>query len=141
NSVGVLAEIPPEGALVTDEITTHPSFRGLPKGHPPLGAFLGTALKVRGNVFGYLYLASKKGGFTERDQAVVQALAAATSVAIDNAQLYEGALDRERWLSASQDITTSLLANPGDEEALERVVEAAKELAGAEHVALVLPGV
>lgn len=141
NSVGVLSQIPSEGTLNIAEITDHPSFEGLPKGHPPLGAFLGTALKVRGTVFGYLYLANKDGGFTEADETVVLALAAATSVAIDNAQLYEGALARERWLEASQEITTSLLSNPGDEEAFEEIVEAAKELAGASHVALVLPGV
>jgi signal transduction histidine kinase len=141
NSVGVLSQIPADGTLRIDEITTHPSFEGLPKGHPPLGAFLGTALKVRGHVFGYLYLANKEGGFTPRDEAVVQALAAATSVAIDNAQLYEDALARERWLEASQTITTSLLANPGDEEAFAEIVEAARDLAGATHVALVLPGV
>lgn len=141
NSVGVLSQIPPVGTLCIEEITDHPSFKGLPPGHPPLGAFLGTALKVRGTVFGYLYLANKEGGFTKRDEAVVLALAAATSVAIDNAQLYEDALARERWLEASQDITTSLLSDPGDEEAFAGIVESAKELAGASHVALVLPGV
>src|SRR5690606_33590213 len=76
-----------------------------------------------------------------RDEAVVLALAAAASVAIDNAQLYESALARERWLEASQVITTRLLANPGDEDAFTDIVEAAKDLAGATHVALVLPGV
>ena len=141
NAVGVLSQIPPEGTLCIQEITEHPSFKGLPPGHPPLGAFLGTALKVRGTVFGYLYLANKNGGFTEQDEAVVLSLAAATSVAIDNAQLYEDALARERWLKASQDITTSLLSNPGDEEAFAGIVESAKELAVASHVALVLPGV
>ena len=141
NAVGVLGKIPDEGTLVLADLTQHPAFRGLPKGHPPMGSFLGTALKVRGTVFGYLYLASKDGEFTERDEAVVEALAAAASVAIDNAQLYEKALERERWLSASQDITTALLADPGDEEAFERIVSSAKELAGAVNAALVLPGV
>ncbi len=141
NAVGVLAHIPPEGTLVIGELTTHAAFRGLPAGHPAMGAFLGTALKVRGQTFGYLYLASKDGGFTERDQAIVEALAAAASVAIDNAQLYERALMREQWVTASQEITTRLLSDPGDEDAFAAIVDAAMALAGAHHAALVLRGV
>ena len=141
NAVGVLGQIPGEGSLVLEDLTQHPAFLGMPKDHPPMGSFLGTALRVRGSVFGYLYLASKEGGFTPEDEQVVEALAAAAAVAIDNAQMYEQALRREKWLTASQEVTTALLADPGDEEAFERIVEAAKELAGAVHAALVLPGV
>lgn len=141
NAVGTLAQIPIDGALVIDEITEHPAFRGLPEGHPPLGSFLGCALRARGSVFGYLYLASKEGGFTPVDEATVAVLAAAASVAIDNAQLFEESLERENWLAASQAITTALLANPGDETAIARIVASARELSGAAAAALVLPGV
>src|SRR5660397_11884 len=141
NGVGTLAQIPFEGALVIDEITDHPAFRGLPKGHPPLGSFLGCSLRARGSLFGYLYLASKKGGFTPLDEATVAALASAASVAIDNAQLFEESLERENWLAASPAITTALLANPGDETAIARIVASAKDLSGAAAAALVLPGV
>jgi len=140
NSVGTLSQIPFEGALVIDEITKHPAFGGLPPGHPPLGSFLGCALRARGSVFGYLYLASKPGGFTAVDEATVAALAAAVSVAIDNAQLFEESLERENWLAASQAITTALLANPGDETAIARIVASARDLSGAAAAALVLPG-
>jgi signal transduction histidine kinase len=140
NSVGVLAQIPATGALVISEITEHPSFRGLPPGHPPLGSFLGAALRTRNEVFGYLYLASKAGGFTPEDEAVVAALAAAASVAIENAQLYEEALEREEWLAASQLITTTLLANPGDESAIGGIIATARTLGRAASAALVLPG-
>ena len=141
NHVATLARIPDEGVIVIDELTRHPSFAGFPPGHPPMGAFLGTALRVRGAVFGYLYLADKDNGFSLEDQDAVQALAAAAAVAIDNAHLYERAVRRERWLEASQQITTTLLSNPGDEDALGLVVESAKRLADAEHAVLVLPGV
>ncbi len=141
NGVGTLAQIPVEGALVIDEITEHPAFQGLPPGHPPLGSFLGCALRARGSVFGYLYLASKEGGFTEVDEATVAALASAASVAIDNAQLFEESLERENWLAASQAITTALLANPGDEDTIARIVTSARDLSGAAAAALVLPGV
>lgn len=140
NSVGVLAQIPATGALVIDEVTQHPAFRGLPKAHPPLGSFLGTALRMRDDVFGYLYLASKPGGFTADDEEIVAALAAAASVAIENAELYKEALDREQWLSASQAITTTLLANPGDEEAIAGIIATARRLGRAASAALVLPG-
>ena len=139
--VATLARIPDEGVMVIEELTSHASFAGFPDGHPPMGAFLGTALRVRDEVFGYLYLADKQGGFTPADQDAVLALAAAASVAIDNAQLYERAMSRERWLEASQQITTQLLSNPGEEDSLHHIVEAAMELASAQHGSLVLQGV
>lgn len=141
NHVATLARIPDHGAIVIEELTKHPSFAGFPDGHPPMGAFLGTALRVRGEVFGYLYLADKTGGFSPADEEGVMALAAAASVAIDNAQLYARAVRREQWVEASQQITTALLSDPGDEEAFSRIVEAAMDLANAQHGALVLPGV
>ncbi len=140
NAVGVLAKIPDQGALVIEEITEHPSFRGLPPGHPPLGSFLGTALRSRGEVFGYLYLASKAGGFTIEDQAVVQALASAVAVAVENVQLFEEAAEREQWLEASAAITTTLLASHGDEEAIQNIVATARRLGKADSAVLVLPG-
>lgn len=141
SAVGVLSRIPHHGSLVVDSVPAHPSYRGLPEGHPDLSAFLGTALRVREHVFGYLYLANKDGGFDARDEAIVRALAAAASVAIDNSAMYENAMERERWLTASQGITTRLLANPGDEEALQAIVEAAQALGRATAATLVLPGV
>jgi len=141
NHVATLAQIPADGMLIIDELSNHPHFKGFPPGHPPMGAFLGTALRVRSRVFGYLYLADKREGFSEDDVAVVAALAAAASVAIDNAQLYERAILRERWVEASQQITTALLSDRDDDEALGHIVHAAVELADASHGALVLPGV
>jgi len=141
NHLATLAKIPSEGTIVIEELSNHPAFAGFPPGHPPMGTFLGTALTVRGEVFGYLYLADKMGGFSPQDEAAVLALAAGASVAIDNAQLFERAVRREKWLEASQQITTALLTNPGDEEAFSRIVEATMSLASATHAALVLPGV
>ena len=140
NAMGTLGQIPVEGALVIDELTEHPAFVGLPKGHPPMGSFLGCSLRARGSVFGNLYLASKEGGFTELDVAAVSALASAASVAIDNAQLFEESIERENWLAASQAITMAFLANPGDEAVIARIVASARELSDAAAAALVLPG-
>jgi GAF domain-containing protein len=41
---------------------------------------------------------------------LVQALAGAAGVAIDNAHLYEEATVRQRWLEATGEITSKLLA-------------------------------
>ena len=70
-------------------------------------------------VFGQLYLSEKAGGFTQADEDVVVALAAAAGVAVANAQLYAEAERREHWLRAGQDITTMLLEGVDEEEALD----------------------
>lgn len=63
-------------------------------------------------MFGNLYLTDKRGGlpFDADDEAVLRSLAAAAGVAIDNARLYEGSRHRERRLTASADMTRSLLS-------------------------------
>ncbi|MFN3865830.1 MAG: GAF domain-containing protein [Demequina sp.] len=139
--IGVLGEIPSNGIISLEKVSAHPSAIGLPAAHPPLDSFLGAGLHVGGRAFGQLYLANKPGGFTPADENAIQALAAAASVAIDHAQLYDLARQRERWLVATQRITMDLLSDPGAEGALQRTIEAALELAGAAAAALVLPGV
>ena len=54
-------------------------------------SFLGVPVTVRGEVFGNLYLTDKRDGspFTELDQELTVALAAAAGVAIDNARLVQ----------------------------------------------------
>ena len=67
-----------------------------------MNTFLGVPIRVRGEVFGNLYLAEKRGGdFTSDDEAVVLALAAAAGVAIENARLFEQTRRRQLWLEAS----------------------------------------
>ena len=139
--VGVLGQIPVEGTLAVHDVMHDPHRTGLPSGHPPLSTFLGTSLRVGGRVFGQLYLANKDEDFSEEDRRDVRALAAAASVAIDHAQLYDLALARERWLAAAQRITTHLLADDDPEEGLQAIIDTALELAQAKTAALVLPGV
>lgn len=138
---GVLGQIPLEGALRLDDLTAHPAFRGWPAHHPHLGPFLGATVRVGPQVFGQLYLADKPGGFSEQDEARVLRLAAAAGVAVANAQSYASAERREHWLRAGQEITTMLLEGIDEEEALERIARVAREVAGADTAALVLPSV
>lgn len=140
HAVGVLGQIPTHGVLRLDDLTQHPAFLGLPAAHPAMGSFLGAAVRVRETVFGYLYLAEKEGGFDDFDESVVTALGAAAGVAIENAQLYDVAARREHWLQAGQQITTLLLEGAGAEDVLLQIAGTAREIAGADTCALVLPG-
>jgi len=141
HAVGVLRAIPTQGTMRLEDLTQHPAFEGFPPGHPPMGSFLGAAVRVRDVVYGYLYLCEKPGGFTDEDDATVQTLAAAVALAIQNAQLYAAAERRERWLHAGQEITTMLLSGVEEEEVLSHIASSSRQVAGADTAALVLPGV
>ena len=140
HAVGVLGAIPSHGTMRLGDLKEHPSFRGFPPDHPPMGSFLGTAVRVRDRVFGYLYLSNKPGGFSPEDDEIVLTLAAAAAVAIQNAQIYAASERRERWLRAGQQITTMLLSGAEQEEVLAQVAASSREVAGADTAALVLPG-
>jgi GAF domain-containing protein len=90
-------------ALRTDDLTTHPAAAGFPKHHPPMQAFLGVPISIRGAVFGSLYLTHEEPGrvFSEADEFAARALAFAAAVAIDNAQLFERERTSVRWMAAS----------------------------------------
>ncbi|WP_367573494.1 GAF domain-containing protein [Streptomyces griseoaurantiacus] len=98
--------------LRLEDLGTHADSVGFPAGHPPMRTFLGAPVQIRDTVFGNLYLTDKRGGlpFDADDEAVLRSLAAAAGVAIDNARLYEGSRHRERRLTASADMTRSLLS-------------------------------
>ncbi|MDZ5447326.1 GAF domain-containing sensor histidine kinase [Micromonospora sp. 4G57] len=121
------------------DITQHPKSYGFPQHHPPMHSFLGVPVRIRDHVFGNLYLAEKQGAaeFTEDDEEIVVALAAAAGVAIENARLYALAHRRERWLAATAEITSVLLGEVRRTDALTLVARRAREVAEAE-LALVL---
>lgn len=86
------------GRLVTEprplrlhDLGQHPDSFGFPPNHPPMHSFLGVPIRVRDTVFGNLYLCEKVGGgdFTEEDESLAVALAAAAGVAVENARLHE----------------------------------------------------
>lgn len=74
-------------------IGDHPASVGFPSGHPPMTSFLGAPIKVRDTVYGILYLTDKIGAeeFTVDDEAVIEALAVAAGIAVENARLHERA--------------------------------------------------
>jgi signal transduction histidine kinase len=122
------------------DIARDPRSFGFPPGHPPMHSFLGVPIRIRDKVFGNLYLTEKLDGsdFSEQDEAVVVALAAAAGVAIDNARLHEEGAQRERWLEATAEITATVVRPEGHEDALQAVADRACELAGAAVASVVL---
>ncbi|WP_207946738.1 GAF domain-containing sensor histidine kinase [Actinomadura sp. 7K507] len=126
------------------DLGEHPDSYGFPPNHPPMRGFLGVPIRVRDEVFGNLYLTEKAGGgeFEDEDEIVVIALATAAGVAIENARLYQETRRRERWLEASQEISTALLSGTDPHEVTMLVAQRAREVADADlsTVALVEEG-
>ncbi|GGN81100.1 sensor histidine kinase [Nocardia rhizosphaerihabitans] len=122
-------------------LSHHPSSVGFPPNHPPMRTFLGVPVQVRGEVFGNLYLTEKADGveFTDDDEVVVQALAAAAGIAIENARLYAQSRVRQLWLEAMRDVATELLAGSASEEVLGLVAERGRLLTNSACTFLALP--
>ncbi|WP_148616349.1 GAF domain-containing protein [Nocardioides rubriscoriae] len=116
------------------DIAEHPSSFGFPERHPPMSSFLGVPVRIRDQVFGNLYLTEKSGGvdFTEQDENIVVALAAAAGVVIENARLYEQTARREHWLAATAEITRLMASSGPGLEALQAVADLSREVAGAD---------
>ncbi|MGZ4618289.1 MAG: GAF domain-containing protein [Frankiaceae bacterium] len=124
------------------DIRSHPASYGFPPNHPRMTSFLGVPIRVRGEVFGNLYLTEKQsddGAFTEEDEDLVTALAAAAAVAIENARLYAETQRRERWLQASAEVTAAVLGLTDPTTSLALVARRVRQVAEAEIGAVVLP--
>ncbi|MGQ4601397.1 GAF domain-containing protein [Nocardia sp. R6R-6] len=137
--LGLLFEQPKPIRLA--DLSAHPSSVGFPADHPPMKTFLGVPVQVRDEIFGNLYLTEKADGqeFTEDDEVVVQALAAAAGIAIANARLYEESRIRQQWLEATQDVATVVLAGGEPSEVLELITERALMATQSACVFLALP--
>jgi signal transduction histidine kinase len=122
------------------DITKHPQSYGFPAHHPAMHSFLGVPVRIRDRVYGNLYLAEKQGAaeFTDDDEQIVVALAAAAGVAIDKARLYALAQRRHRWLTAATEITDLLVGRVRRGEALELIARRAREVAAADLVLILL---
>jgi len=134
------------GLLISDprplrlpDLSQHPDSVGFPPNHPPMRTFLGAPVRVRDEVFGNLYLTEKRGGeFTADDEVIVQALAAAAGIAVQNAKLYEEVISRQRQLEAAGEITTELLSGSTADHALHLVAERACQLSDADAAFILL---
>ncbi len=134
--VGVLISDPHPLRLA--RLQDHPASVGFPPNHPPMSTFLGVPVRVRGTVFGNLYLTEKAGGaqFTDQDERFVEVLAAAAAHVIENARSYAQSERRRLWLEATAQVR-DLLQPPADvDAALGQVAISARRLAAARATAV-----
>ena len=117
--LGLLIEEPEP--LILDDVSLHPRSQGFPSGHPPMKSFLGVPVKIRGEVWGNLYLTEKDAGpFDDTDIQSVVILAEWVAIAIDNARsaaaervrltIEAAEQERGRWARELHDETRQNLA-------------------------------
>jgi two-component system, NarL family, sensor histidine kinase DevS len=137
--LGLLVDDPKPIRL--DDIRRHPASVGFPDNHPPMRTFLGVPIRIRDEVYGNLYLTEKAGGlpFSEDDEVLAEALAAAAGVAIDNARLYEQSRTRQSWIEATRDIATGMLSADEPGRAFGLIADTALALTGADTVLVAVP--
>lgn len=129
-------------SLCLDNLTRHPDAVGFPEHHPPMRAFLGVPITIRGVVFGSLYLTHDEPGrvFKEADEFAAHALAFAAAVAIDNARVFERERTAVKWMQASREITTALLSGiESRQQPLQLIAERACALTESEQAIVLVP--
>lgn len=129
-------------ALRLDDLADHPAAAGFPPHHPPMYAFLGVPITIRGEVYGSLYVTHDRPAprFSENDEVSVRVLASAAAVAIDNARLFERVQTAAVWMQASREISTALLSGgAGSENPLRLIAERARDLTAAEQAIVLVP--
>lgn len=132
----LVSQIPPIGHLLVNDMDELEDIAA-----PGVESFLGVSVLVHEQVYGRLYLTDKPGGFDESDVAIVAALAPAAGIAVENAHLYADARRTERWISASQSLTTTMLEGADEEEALELIAATVREVSKADTAIIVLPSI
>jgi signal transduction histidine kinase len=137
--LGVLIDDPKPIRL--ENIAHHAASVGFPANHPPMRTFLGVPVRIRDEVFGNLYLTEKAGGhpFSEDDEVLVQALAAAAGIAIDNARLYEQSKVRQSWIEATRDVGTELLSGADPATVFRLIASKALQLSNAMTTLVAVP--
>ncbi|MEX0850975.1 MAG: GAF domain-containing protein [Gaiellaceae bacterium] len=123
------------------DLADDPRSVGFPRHHPPMKAFLGVPIVLRGIPYGNLYLTEKHGGedFTEEDEDLTQLLAAQAAVAIENARLYESSTRWLRQLKSLNEIGIALASELELEPLLALVARRLRELVDARLVLIALP--
>jgi len=129
--LGMLIEHPEPIRL--DNLAQHPSCFGFPANHPPMGTFLGVPIKIRGTVFGNLYLTEKAGGmsFTAQDELLVRGLATAAGFVIENARAYGLSERRRQWLEATAELAEDLQPPIDVDGALVLITQTMRSVSGA----------
>ncbi len=137
--LGVLIDEPKPIRL--EDIRHHGASVGFPPNHPPMTTFLGVPVRTRDEVFGNLYLTEKTDGrpFSEDDELLVEALASAAGIAIDNARLYEQSQARQSWIESTRDIATEMLSGSDPATVFALIADEALKLTSAQAAFVAVP--
>ena len=136
------------GALIRDaqplrlhDLTADPRSVGFPEHHPPMRTFLGVPVRLRGVVYGNLYLTEREDGedFSAEDEELVQLLAAQAAVAIENARLYENSTHWRRQLESLHEIGDAIAGELELGRLLDLVARRLRSLVEARLVLIALP--
>ncbi len=122
-----------------EDLSAHPASVGFPENHPPMSSFLGVPVRIRGTVFGNLYLTEKRGGasFSDADARLVETLARTAGYVVENARAYGLSERRRRWLETSADLYAMLQPPLDPATAIAYVARAARTMSGARAAAVV----
>ena len=123
------------------DLNEDPRSVGFPANHPPMRTFLGVPVRLRGVVYGNLYLTEREGGedFSAEDEELVQLLAAQAAVAIENARLYESSTRWLRQLESLHEIGDAIAGELELDRLLELVARRLRSLVDARLVLIALP--
>lgn len=140
---GALGFVGPSGELV--EFVTSEDGGDLPSrlADPPPGCgVLGVPVRIRGAVFGNIYVTEKAGGgsFTAQDELMLDALATASGFVIESARAHRLSERLRRWRQASTTLVDALVPPLGLHEALAHVTRAARSVSGARATAILDSG-
>ena len=136
------------GALIEDakplrleNLAEDPRSVGFPPHHPPMRAFLGVPILLRGVAYGNLYLTEKADGapFTAEDEELTTMLSSQAAVAIENARLYEAATRWLKQLESLNEIASALASEVDLSRVLALVASRLRELVHARLVLIALP--
>lgn len=137
--LGLLIEHPQPIRLT--RLQDHAASYGFPANHPPMTTFLGVPVRIRGTVFGNLYLTDKAGGgdFTQQDQDLVEALASAAGFVVENARAYALSERQRTWLEAATRLHAAVEPPITAEAAMRHIAVAVRSACRSSGVAIVEP--
>ena len=106
---GLLGELQHKHEVIRiPEISSDPRSAGFPPYHPAMTSMLGVPISTGDKILGQIYLTNKidEKEFSRDDERLMKTLAAYAAVAINNTQLYENILDRDKTLNQqNQDLS------------------------------------
>ncbi|MEU5714672.1 GAF domain-containing sensor histidine kinase [Streptomyces sp. NPDC020403] len=129
------------GPLRPAELSEPAASHGLSPGRSRTRSFVGVPVRVRGHIFGNLYLTGKRGSgeFDAEDESVLMTLAGAAGIAVEKSRLYEESRRRSSWLAAGSEVTNSLLSGSPRAEVLALILERARANVSADLGMIAVP--